>query len=512
MIFGDFSLDELEEEEQEVPVMFGDFSLEEVTEIEDKSTDTEKVQSREQFLSDQNPHDDVVPSPQAPAADPSMDGAPPPADGPTSSWAALVTPPAPPVGPVDQRQFNQATATEEAPSQPSAPATLHQALTVEEGETLVRTLSGLEEQEGGGAANGFLGEAPGRMHRGIVNTGNSCFRSVILQSLLACKPFMRAMSRLVPILLKVPDVFPVWAQLASLTKQFEMPTLAEQQAVSQRRRRQGGPGGQPQAINPDHHMGQLCQAFRTTVTTTQEDAQEFLDFLLNQLHEEALSGCRKLSGASDQSEEKKENIVSQEALHEQEEQNGWCEVGKGREKAVINNPTSNEGKNRTLISNIFHGTLRSDLKKGGTSQISATLQPFQCIQLDIRNPSISRIEDALSAFFTEEPIDGLRSEKNNQKVNALKQYTFEALPSVLILHLKRFCYDPIEGPMKVSKIVTFPSQLNIPTRVLSPKLKGLSQVGEKSNAYSLFSAVFHHGQYISSGHYTSFSSDDMDKW
>lgn len=32
--------------------------------------------------------------------------------------------------------------------------------------------------------------APKLIHRGLVNTGNSCFRSVVLQALLACEPFV----------------------------------------------------------------------------------------------------------------------------------------------------------------------------------------------------------------------------------------------------------------------------------------------------------------------------------
>ncbi|CAM9784883.1 unnamed protein product, partial [Laminaria digitata] len=32
--------------------------------------------------------------------------------------------------------------------------------------------------------------APELIHRGLVNTGNSCFRSVVLQALLACEPFV----------------------------------------------------------------------------------------------------------------------------------------------------------------------------------------------------------------------------------------------------------------------------------------------------------------------------------
>ena len=38
---------------------------------------------------------------------------------------------------------------------------------------------------------GELGPSLGDLlHRGLVNTGNSCFRSAVLQALLACEPFV----------------------------------------------------------------------------------------------------------------------------------------------------------------------------------------------------------------------------------------------------------------------------------------------------------------------------------
>lgn len=42
-----------------------------------------------------------------------------------------------------------------------------------------------------GAGGGIPGLGVDLVHRGMVNTGNTCFRSVVLQALLACEPFMR---------------------------------------------------------------------------------------------------------------------------------------------------------------------------------------------------------------------------------------------------------------------------------------------------------------------------------
>lgn len=42
-----------------------------------------------------------------------------------------------------------------------------------------------------GGARGSVSVGLDLVHRGLVNTGNSCFRSVVLQALLACDPFVR---------------------------------------------------------------------------------------------------------------------------------------------------------------------------------------------------------------------------------------------------------------------------------------------------------------------------------
>ncbi|CAN0254038.1 unnamed protein product, partial [Ectocarpus sp. 13 AM-2016] len=37
--------------------------------------------------------------------------------------------------------------------------------------------------------------AGGLVHRGLINTGNSCFRNAVLQALLACEPFVQLSRR-----------------------------------------------------------------------------------------------------------------------------------------------------------------------------------------------------------------------------------------------------------------------------------------------------------------------------
>ena len=80
--------------------------------------------------------------------------------------------------------------------------------------------------------------------------------------------------------------------------------------------------------------------------------------------------------------------------------------------------------------------------------------------------------------------------------------TIEALPNVLILHLKRFQYDNAGGTQKIWKKIGYPLELDIPKEVFPQhKPTGLVAHGGLPK-YRLISVVYHHGKNASGGHYT----------
>ena len=69
------------------------------------------------------------------------------------------------------------------------------------------------------------------------------------------------------------------------------------------------------------------------------------------------------------------------------------------------------------------------------------------------------IEDALARISHLQPM-GLGPSGDSE---ASQQVLIEALPSVLVLHLKRFLYDvAADGIVKVSKAIQFAPELKIP--------------------------------------------------
>jgi ubiquitin carboxyl-terminal hydrolase 10 len=76
--------------------------------------------------------------------------------------------------------------------------------------------------------------------------------------------------------------------------------------------------------------------------------------------------------------------------------------------------------------------------------------------------------------------------KTNKQVEASRSLYLDELPSVLILHLKRFIYDETSsaGCQKLLKNIDFPVDLEIPRDILSNNSK--NKYHTKQRSYKLF--------------------------
>jgi len=145
------------------------------------------------------------------------------------------------------------------------------------------------------------------------------------------------------------------------------------------------------------------------------------------------------------------------------------------------------------ITRIFTGNLRSILRKPGHKD-SITLEPYRPLQLDIQDPQVRSVTDALRHLTATEVLNP----DFDGPGRAMTRRSFiEKLPPILILHLKRFVYDG-DGIKKVWKKIGYPLSLEIPLDVLSPL-----QRGSVSPQYQLFGVIYHHGTSATGGHYTA---------
>lgn len=178
--------------------------------------------------------------------------------------------------------------------------------------------------------------------------------------------------------------------------------------------------------------------------------------------------------------------------------NGWLEVGPKQKAAVTR--SSGTIITGSPITKIFGGNLRSELRVPGLKD-SVTLEPYQPLQLDIGAPDVNNIVDALKGLTRSEALHGDFKSPKGPNVTATKQVFIETLPTVLILHLKRFQYDSSGGTQKIWKKIGYPLELEIPKEVFPRQKRSVYAHGGVPK-YRLIAAVYHHGKNASGGHYT----------
>ncbi|OLL26064.1 putative ubiquitin carboxyl-terminal hydrolase 3 [Neolecta irregularis DAH-3] len=339
---------------------------------------------------------------------------------------------------------------------------------------------------------GLSSKAPFIQPRGLVNTGNMCFMNAILQVLIFCPPFYNLLHSVGTKVAHDFSKFSVYKYRILLLREFRVVNEKEEAEDFE----EFGEPFVPQYVY-DSMRGN--KRFDSMQRGHQEDAEEFLGFLLDGLHEEFITAMQTLpcrpkpidealrqvsvplrdSGASCGEYLRVESI---------EKEDGWLEVGPKQKTSVTRTATITESP----ITRIFGGKLRSVLKVPGLKD-SITFEPYQPLQLDIQEHHITSINDALRHLTVLEDLEG----EWKSSATATKQVFIETLPLVLILHLKRFLYDNVGGTQKSWKRVGYPLELEIPQEVISPNLRG-----QFSGRYKLFSVVYHHGKSASGGHYT----------
>ncbi|XP_008775015.2 ubiquitin carboxyl-terminal hydrolase 24-like isoform X2 [Phoenix dactylifera] len=323
--------------------------------------------------------------------------------------------------------------------------------------------------------------------RGLINSGNMCFLNATLQALLSCSPFVQLLQDLRN--RDIPKIgYPTLIAFVEFISEFGMPDDSclknnERGALETK-------SFSPVMFDP------VLKRFTPDLPTgisgrpRQEDAQEFLSFVMNQMHDELL----KLDGQSPSSNEAKLPLISSS------EEDGWETVGPKNKSEV----TRTQNFVPSELSAIFGGQLRSVVKTTG-NKASATVQPFLLLHLDIFPEAVHTIRDAFHLFSAPETLEGYKTSSGKAGVvSASKSIKIQTLSKIMILHLMRFSYGR-KGSTKLSKPVGFPLELVLGRELLvSPSSKG--------RKYELVATITHHGREPSRGHYTADARYSDDCW
>ncbi|EDW92766.1 chromatin modification-related protein eaf-1 [Drosophila yakuba] len=328
--------------------------------------------------------------------------------------------------------------------------------------------------------------------RGLTNRSNYCYINSILQALLGCSPFYN-------LLRSIPKQAAVLSEVKTPTVNAMMSFMTNFSSLpSGLRLRLNNLNKGAQSKGKDEFVGsdlQCDMAFEPTeiyklwndsreehVEGRQEDAEEFLGYVLNKLNDEMLEVIKLIDKPTPQQN-------GQEPAEPEDGGDVWQMICNNRNKGSVTRQTD---FGRTPVSDIFRGELRSRLQREGEHSTDV-IQPFFTLQLNIEKAA--SVKEALEILVGRDQLEGVTGSKTKQEVVAWQQMTLEKLPVVLILHLKYFDYRS-DGCTKILKKVEFPVELKIDAKILGSK-----KTSQKQRAYRLFAVVYHDGKEASKGHY-----------
>ena len=243
---------------------------------------------------------------------------------------------------------------------------------------------------------------------------------------------------------------------------------------------------------------QLLSVFQREQVGRQEDAAEFLFFLLDKLQEESIRIQQHLSS---------ENGARSDAAADE-----WTEIGKGSKQLIMRKGTT---LSVTPVSSLCSFRLRSCLHIPMRHKDSISFQPAYLLPLDLpanpdfptsngqqqrAKPQPFRVEDAIANFMSTAPLH------DHSRKGATQSHAIDAtqpLPACLVLHLKRFS----STMQRLGGHVAFGAVLVLPGGVLHGLSSGGSGGGGGAGGgvrYGLCGVLVHHGATVASGHYTAF--------
>ncbi|QSS54243.1 ubiquitin-specific protease [Histoplasma capsulatum var. duboisii H88] len=338
--------------------------------------------------------------------------------------------------------------------------------------------------------------------RGLVNTGNMCYMNSVLQILVFCVPFYEFLDKIGRRAVHTfKSDLPLIDAMIMFMREFRVIDAATSVEQLRLRLKQNELEQYGESFIPEYvyQVIRHLPRFRDMRRGHQQDAQEFLGFLLEELHDECTQAAKQVSSTGSDISTPVETDSASAASELSVE--GWLEVGHKQRPAITR--SSGHISAESPITKIFGGKLRSEFRVPGNKN-SVTLEPYQSLQLDIGSPQVINIIDALKGLTKPETIQGDFNSSRGPKVTATKQVFIENLPPVLILHLKRFQYDNVtKGTQKIWKKVGYPLELELPKEVFPPHRRNIiSAQGSGLPKYRLTGVIYHHGKNASGGHYT----------
>nr|CAG4640870.1 EOG090X06IH [Eulimnadia texana] len=297
---------------------------------------------------------------------------------------------------------------------------------------------------------------PNEHYFGLVNFGNTCYSNSVLQALYFCKPFREKVLEY-----KLKNKRSKETLLTCLADLFH--------SIATQKKKVG-------TIAPKKFIARLKKEKEEFDNYMQQDAHEFLNFLINHISEVILAERQQSSNSASL--------------------NGKLRSGSQESN---NNGSSADSltPEPTWVHEIFQGILTSETRCLNCETVSNKEEDFFDLQVDVdQNTSITH---CLRTFSSTETLSGDNKFKCDNCCSyqeAQKCMRVKKLPLILALHLKRFKYmEQYNRHVKVSHRVVFPLELRL--------FNTSDDAVNPDRMYDLVAVVVHCGSGPNRGHYIS---------
>ncbi|XP_037805331.1 ubiquitin carboxyl-terminal hydrolase 46 [Lucilia sericata] len=328
---------------------------------------------------------------------------------------------------------------------------------------------------------------PNEHYFGLVNFGNTCYSNSVLQALYFCKPFREKVLEY-----KAKNKRPKETLLSCLADLFYN--------IATQKKKVG-------SIAPKKFIARLRKEKEEFDNYMQQDAHEFLNFLINHINEIILAerNANKNGSAAGTAAIKSSSTTSTSTTASNSSTNGTCSQSTGSINGIgigitdASTPTQNNSANTepTWVHEIFQGTLTSETRCLNCETVSSKDEHFFDLQVDVdQNTSITHCLRCFSNTETLCSDNKFKCDNCCSYQEAQKRMRVKKLPMILALHLKRFKYmEQFNRHIKVSHRVVFPLELRL--------FNTSDDAVNPDRLYDLMAVVIHCGSGPNRGHYIS---------
>lgn len=316
---------------------------------------------------------------------------------------------------------------------------------------------------------------PNEHYFGLVNFGNTCYSNSVLQALYFCKPFR--------------DKVLEYKAKNKRTKETLLSCLADLfYSIATQKKKVG-------SIAPKKFIARLRKEKEEFDNYIQQDAHEFLNFLINHINEIILAERTQPSTGSSTTA----NGIGQKSKSGSGNSNGLggtTAASSAATPASCGTDTSTPPE-PTWVHEIFQGILTSETRCLNCETVSSKDEHFFDLQVDIdQNTSITHCLRCFSNTETLCSDNKFKCDNCCSYQEAQKRMRVKKLPMILALHLKRFKYmEQYNRHIKVSHRVVFPLELRL--------FNTSDDAVNPDRLYDLMAVVIHCGSGPNRGHYIS---------